>query len=474
MKKLLILLLLIPLLGCMGTALDLRVKDLEVRVRELQSQQQDVTEMAEESKTKISDLTADTTAASGDLAVKVDVSDTTQAASGTTKYITFGNLAPGLAALMTEGSLANSIVVSADIKDDSIVNADINSSAAIAGSKLQVLKDIVAGKGLSGGENDVLPGADADTTLAVDPTEMTGNVAWDDDSTDASITWTWKLSGADDPVWTISDSTMNLSNGALQVGGVNVVTTTASLADLSDGTLTTDFVNTANPWADNEVSGTLTLDALILDNLSGAPGSPATKRLYLADNDTWDPAGIGGALAYWTLYDGANWIGLFNEDGGWYIKERQFDATANGLPDGGYSGDVISGIDAGEDIAWGQPVFIASDGKWDEADANAAGEFPAIGIAVACPGGGGFPCQDTEELTVLVRGVLRFDTWTWATVGGKIYLSETPCGSGACDDLDGTTDVAPSDSGDAVQIVGFATTDDEGYFDFSRPYSEVE
>lgn len=42
--------------------------------------------------TKISDLTALTTAATGDLLVIVDISDTTMAASGTDKQITAGNL----------------------------------------------------------------------------------------------------------------------------------------------------------------------------------------------------------------------------------------------------------------------------------------------------------------------------------------------------------------------------------------------
>lgn len=42
--------------------------------------------------TKISDLTALTTAATGDLLVIVDISDTTMAASGTDKQITAGEL----------------------------------------------------------------------------------------------------------------------------------------------------------------------------------------------------------------------------------------------------------------------------------------------------------------------------------------------------------------------------------------------
>jgi hypothetical protein len=48
--------------------------------------------------------------------------------------------------------------------------ATANSPLTIAGQDLSitVAKDIVAGSGLSGGENDVLPGADADTTIDLD------------------------------------------------------------------------------------------------------------------------------------------------------------------------------------------------------------------------------------------------------------------------------------------------------------------
>lgn len=35
----------------------------------------------------------------------------------------------------------------------------------------------------------------------------------------------------------------------------------ATLTDIADGTITEDLVNTANPWADNEVADTLTIDA---------------------------------------------------------------------------------------------------------------------------------------------------------------------------------------------------------------------
>ncbi len=60
---------------------------------------------------------------------------------------------------------------------------------------ITVAKDIVAGVGLSGGENNVLPGADADTTLTFDATELDA-IIWSD-AANASNTWTFDVSGTD-------------------------------------------------------------------------------------------------------------------------------------------------------------------------------------------------------------------------------------------------------------------------------------
>ena len=75
-----------------------------------------------------------------------------------------------------------------------------------------------AGKGLSGG-GDI----STTRTFALDLTEVTGNVTWDDGSPDASITWTYALSGANDPVWTIGNNSMDLTTGALKQGGTQVL-----------------------------------------------------------------------------------------------------------------------------------------------------------------------------------------------------------------------------------------------------------
>lgn len=126
--------------------------------------------------------------------------------------------------------------------------------------------------------------------------------------------------------------------------------------------------------------------------------------------------------------------------------------TADGLTDDTYDGLTITGRAAGEAITqWDLVFFNSSDSEWHQADADAAGEFPARGIAVAAG-------TDGNALTVLVQGIVRNDGWAWATIGGPIYLSDT---------AGGLTQTAPSTTGDAVQIVGWAMSDDEAYLNFS-------
>lgn len=79
------------------------------------------------------------------------------------------------------------------------------------------------------------------------------------------------------------------------------------------------------------------------------------------------------------------------------------------LADHCYNGDTIIASD-GEAITFGQAVYIkASDGKLYKADATT--NYGTVGLWVA-PG------------TVLVRGIIRDDSWAF-TVGASVYLSTT-------------------------------------------------
>jgi len=137
----------------------------------------------------------------------------------------------------------------------------------------------------------------------------------------------------------------------------------------------------------------------------------------------------------------------------------KIDATPDGMADDKYNGITLVGINFGETVGQWACVFLASDGKVDIADADAAGEFPALGIVVA----GG---DDTDPAIILTRGVVRNEGWTGLTVGGAVYLGDD--GTGAI------TQTAPSTSGDAVQIIGRALSDSEIYFNFSGHWLEVE
>lgn len=133
-------------------------------------------------------------------------------------------------------------------------------------------------------------------------------------------------------------------------------------------------------------------------------------------------------------------------------------ATADGMADDEYSGLVLTGKNAGEAITQWDCVFLQADAKFDQADADAAGEFPAMGLACNATG-------DGTNLVVLTRGVVRNEGWSGLTVGAAIYLSDT---------AGGLTETAPSTAGDCVQIIGRALSDSEIYFNFSGHWLEVE
>ncbi len=95
-------------------------------------------------------------------------------------------------------------------------------------------------------------------------------------------------------------------------------------------------------------------------------------------------------------------------------------------------------VTAGEALAFGDPVYIKSDGKYWKADADTAGKFPAVGIALNT-------AAANATVTVLLLGVARNDAWAW-TVGGIVYLSTAS----------GLTQVQPSATDNAIQVLGIA------------------
>jgi len=103
----------------------------------------------------------------------------------------------------------------------------------------------------------------------------------------------------------------------------------STLTDIADGTINENLVNTANPWADDEVANDLTLDLLNLSALSSAPGTPVSFKIYLADNDNWDPCDIAGTDDYYVVYTGSEYRAFLKGDGSIPISSVELPSYAH-------------------------------------------------------------------------------------------------------------------------------------------------
>jgi len=93
----------------------------------------------------------------------------------------------------------------------------------------------------------------------------------------------------------------------------------------------------------------------------------------------------------------------------------------------------------------GCPLYMAADGHWDEADADAVTTAPVLGLAMEA---------GTGTKKVLLWGILRNDGWNFTTGPGElalVFLSTT---------VGTLTQTAPSGANDVIQAVGFALSDD--------------
>jgi hypothetical protein len=121
-----------------------------------------------------------------------------------------------------------------------------------------------------------------------------------------------------------------------------------------------------------------------------------------------------------------------------------------------FSGDYFEGT-AGENLVFGDLVYLKSDGKYWKSNATAAGTMPGIAMAVAT-------ISADADGNLLKRGFVRDDSWTWATIGANLWAGET----------NGTiTDVQPSDTGDQVQCIGQVIDDDNIWFEPTLVVVEV-
>ena len=117
----------------------------------------------------------------------------------------------------------------------------------------------------------------------------------------------------------------------------------------------------------------------------------------------------------------------------------------------------IVSMTVGENVAFGDVLYMKSDGKLWKTDADATTTMPVIAMAIATI------AADAAGEVMVGHGFVRDDTWTW-TVGGNVYTSLTP---------GELTQVAPSATGDQVQIVGMATHADRMLFNPNSSIVEI-
>jgi hypothetical protein len=130
------------------------------------------------------------------------------------------------------------------------------------------------------------------------------------------------------------------------------------------------------------------------------------------------------------------------------MNEPSVDTTASGLI-------VTATVDTNAQ-GIGAPLFMASDGHLDTANATTSATAPCVALAMDTGTGSG--------KRILLHGVMRVDAWNWTTGPGTsslIYLS-TSTGT--------LTQTPPSATDQVVQPVGWALSDDCIYFTPSMMY----
>lgn len=124
------------------------------------------------------------------------------------------------------------------------------------------------------------------------------------------------------------------------------------------------------------------------------------------------------------------------------------------------SGDIIT-VTFGESVVFGKLCYPdPTDDEWKLGLAtNAAAKHPTMGVALETKGNG-------ESGKLLLRGLIRDATFfSGFALGDILYL---------CDGTPGSwVNAAPSDSGDIVQIVGWALAANYAFFNPSMTYVEV-
>lgn len=373
---------------------------------------------------KFGSYPANSAPADGDLLLAVDISDTTDDPTGSTKKQTYSGLRDWFYSsddTVSWGSgTAASVVITGNVTGTDSTVTFGSASAAFSAA-------VTVGTALTLGSTS------ADGSLVI----------YDDDAG--------------------GDATVTIQ--ALDATGASYVLTLPPDAGVSGQFLQTDgngVMDWATPFANvvedttPQLGGNLDVNA---KKLTGAIDLDSTGDVVLRLGDA------GGANKVSILDSGDVEVASINSDGDFSVVSLTADSlaltdgagvevegSADALANGTYQAfKVVSGRNAGTTISqWNMVYLNVADGEWWPADADAsAAAGKAWGMAATAG-------TDGNPIDVIVSGIIRNDAWSWSAAAVDLYVSDT---AGAL------TETAPATTGDVVKIVARTLSDDEIYLD---------
>lgn len=219
--------------------------------------------------------------------------------------------------------------------------------------------------------------------------------------------------------------------------------------------------NTTYTLSNTPVSGTvmLHLNGLLQQEGAGNDYTIASTTITMLSAPLTDDILLSTYLTYQGLGGGGTMSNVVEDTtpqlgGDLDLNEHYIELTPNPSSD-----DTGSGLMSSETVdtnatGVGSALYMASDGHFDEADADAAATMPCTVLALE---------TGTGTKKVLHYGYMRNDGWNW-TPGGALYVS---CTAGAL------TQTTVSGSGDQVQVVGYATHADRVFFSPDLSTAEI-
>lgn len=138
------------------------------------------------------------------------------------------------------------------------------------------------------------------------------------------------------------------------------------------------------------------------------------------------------------------------------LTNKVFSHTVEPAVDDTFTGEQITGFNAGATVAQWDAVYLNSSSNWVLTDADATATSGGVCVALASAAG-----TNGNPLTVVARGIVRNDGWTWTTVGAPLYLSGT---AGAI------TQTAPTATDSVTRVVGYVMSDDCIYWNPSNDW----